>query len=237
MVAAIASALLSVLVPFPIPWASAEDSPFIREDFDSLEDWSQLFFPRIENHTLYEIRVSDGLGYLTAISSSSASAMVYKKEFNVLKNPHLRWRWKIEKVYEKGDASSKSGDDFTARVYVIFKYDPEGAPLGRRLKYGIARGIYGEYPPDSSLNYIWANREHGARILTSPFSDRSKMVVVESGPGKAGQWVEEEADILRDYREAFGHDPPRTASLAVMNDSDNTGESSVSYIDYIEVAP
>jgi hypothetical protein len=47
--------------------------------------------------------------------------------------------------------------------------------------------------------------------------------------------VEEEANILEDYTKAFGAAPPAIASIAIMNDSDNTGESSVSYVDYIEV--
>jgi hypothetical protein len=42
-------------------------------------------------------------------------------------------------------------------------------------------------------------------------------------------------DVFEVYREAFGVLPPRTASIAIMNDSDNTGERSVSYVDYIEV--
>jgi hypothetical protein len=29
--------------------------------------------------------------------------------------------------------------------------------------------------------------------------------------------------------------PPATASIAIMSDSDNTGEQAVSYIDYIKV--
>jgi hypothetical protein len=30
--------------------------------------------------------------------------------------------------------------------------------------------------------------------------------------------------------------PPPIASLAIMNDSDNTGEKSVSYVDFMEVS-
>jgi hypothetical protein len=48
-------------------------------------------------------------------------------------------------------------------------------------------------------------------------------------------WVEEDVNIVRDYREAFGSEPPPVASLAIMNDSDDTGERAVSFIDYIEV--
>lgn len=45
----------------------------------------------------------------------------------------------------------------------------------------------------------------------------------------------EEVDVLSDYRRAFGTDPPGQAGLAVMNDSDDTGESSVSWLDDLEV--
>ena len=61
------------------------------------------------------------------------------------------------------------------------------------------------------------------------------MIILEAGTEKVGQWVEEEVDIIEDYRKAFGTLPPQTASIAVMNDSDNTGERSISYVDYIEV--
>jgi hypothetical protein len=59
--------------------------------------------------------------------------------------------------------------------------------------------------------------------------------VLKRGAAKVGQWVEETADIARDYRKAFGFDPPPTASIAIMNDSDNTGEASVSYVEFIEI--
>jgi hypothetical protein len=61
------------------------------------------------------------------------------------------------------------------------------------------------------------------------------MILLEAGTEKVGHWVDEEVDIIRDYRNAFGIMPPGTASIAIMNDSDNTGERSVSYVDYIEV--
>ncbi len=117
----------------------------------------------------------------------------------------------------------------------MFTYNPDDASFGQRLKYGAAKAIYGEYPPDSGLNYIWANRPHELDILTSTYTDRAKLVVLEAGTQRVGEWVEEQRDILSDYRRAFGSDPPRKARLAVMNDSDNTGERSVSYLDYIEV--
>ncbi len=36
-------------------------------------------------------------------------------------------------------------------------------------------------------------------------------------------------------RKAFGKEPPSKAGIGIMNDSDDTGESSVSYIELIEI--
>lgn len=214
---------------------SAEREVFISEGFESLEGWEPVHFRRIKEHSEYGIETVGPESFLVAASNSSASGIAHRETFNVYKYPMVRWRWRISGVYEKGDSSSREGDDYPIRVYVMFQYDPDRASFGERIRYGIARRLYGQYPPARSLNYIWANREHSRRVLPSPYTEKSRMVVIESGPGLAGRWVEEEVNVLEDFREAFGGEPPETARLAVMNDSDNTGESSVSYMDYIEV--
>jgi Protein of unknown function (DUF3047) len=73
------------------------------------------------------------------------------------------------------------------------------------------------------------------RIITSPYAEQVKMVLLEQGDAKVGVWVSEEINVIEDYERAFGTKPPPTASLAIMNDSDNTGESAVSYVEFIEV--
>jgi hypothetical protein len=228
--------LLSVYFSFS-PAYCGEKEVFVREDFNSLDNWRPLFFPKIKRHSKYTVvKEQDDVSCLKAESNSSASGIIYRKEFNVYDFPKVRWRWKIENVYKKGNAREKSGDDYPLRLYIMFKYDPEKASLGQKLRYGLARRVYGEYPPQSSLNYIWASRKHAEKILTNPYADEAKMIIKESGGEKAGIWVEEQADILEDYEKAFGSAPPAIASIAIMNDSDNTGESSVSYVDYIEVS-
>jgi len=51
------------------------------------------------------------------------------------------------------------------------------------------------------------------------------MVAVQSGEGQAGQWTREERNIIVDFREAFIAEPPMITGVAIMTDSDNTGES------------
>ena len=208
---------------------------FLRDDFNNLDNCKPLYFPGIKKHSTYSIVRDGGESYLRAESISSASGIVLKKEFNVFEYPMVKWRWKISNVYQRGNARKKSGDDYPMRIYIIFKYDPEKASFGQKLRYGIARKIYGEYPPHSSLNYIWANMEHDERILVNAYANESKMVILQSGSENAGKWIDQEVNILKDYHEAFGEDPPATANLAIMSDSDNTGESAVSLMDFIEV--
>ncbi len=55
------------------------------------------------------------------------------------------------------------------------------------------------------------------------------MIVVESGAEKVNRWVCEERNILEDYGKAFGGTPPKISGVAIMTDTDNTGESAIAY--------
>jgi hypothetical protein len=95
--------------------------------------------------------------------------------------------------------------------------------------------MYGEYPPQSSLNYVWASKEDQGSIIVSPYTDRAMMVLLQKGAKNVGTWQGQEINIVDDYQKAFGSKPPGRARIAIMNDSDNTGERSISFMEYIEV--
>ena len=213
----------------------AGDTIFLREDFQALDNWKPLYFPKISAHTKYIAESESGSHYLKAESNASASALVNTREIDVYKYPKMKWRWKISNVYQKAVPGKKEGDDYPIRVYVLFKYDPERLGFLEKLKYSTAKLIYGEYPPDSTLSYVWASMAEAPLIAPSPYTNRARLIALERGPVKTGRWVEESVDILADYRKAFGVDPPASANIAIMNDSDNTGEKSVSYVSTIEV--
>jgi hypothetical protein len=213
----------------------AGDTVLFRDDFQTLDAWEPLSFSGIDRHTAYVIQELEKSSVLVAKSSNSASAIVCKQTFHVAEFPIIRWRWKVDNVYARGDYRSKSGDDYPIRVYVLFEFDPETAGVGMRLKYGIIKSLYGRYPPQNSLNYIWANRPEETEPVTSPFTDRSIMIPLQQGPQNVGRWIQETVNVLEDFRRFFGVDPPPRATLAIMNDSDNTGETATSYIEFIEV--
>ena len=50
-----------------------------------------------------------------------------------------------------------------------------------------------------------------------------------------GKWIVEKENIIEAYKKAFGENPPSMATIGFMNDSDNTKESAISFLDYIQV--
>lgn len=206
-----------------------------REDFQDLDQWKEIFFPKIPVHTKYTAMRDAHGTYLKAESHASASLLVYRKPFNPYEFPKVKWRWKIDGVLPRADLRTKEGDDVPIRIYIAFAYDPAKAGAWTRLQYKTARLIYGEYPPLNSLNYIWSSREHEEKIMTSAYTDRNRMIILQQGKSKAGIWIEEEVNIVADYRRAFGEDPPHEATIGIMNDSDNTKGKAVSYISSIMV--
>lgn len=226
------SSLLALAI---LPFTSLAGQEALREEFASLENWEPVTFPKIARHSVYETRTAEGENFLVAQSGSSASAIRFIHEFDVYRYPIAKWRWKVDNVYARGNLREKAGDDYPLRVYIMFKYDPAQASFAEQLQYGLAKMVYGAYPPQSSLNYIWANRAEEQGIHPSPYTDKARLLVLRAGTAEVGRWVEEEVNLLEDYRRAFGTEPPATATIAIMNDSDNTGEAATSYVDYILV--
>jgi len=124
-----------------------------------------------------------------------------------------------------GDVAKKEGDDYPARIYVTFQYDSQKVGLFGKAKYEAAKLIYGQYPPLGAINYIWESRAPVGATVPNPFTDQVHMIVVESGSSKLHTWITEERNVYDDYRRAFGEEPPMISGVAIMTDTDNTGES------------
>ena len=222
---------MRLLILFLLFLSFLDAKTLLKEDFNSLNNWVPLNFEKIKKHSTYKVKDS----VLIAKSDASASGIIFKKTYDIYKYPVLSFKWKINNIYKKGDATTKDGDDYPIRIYIMFQYNPDKASFFDSVKYGLAKSIYGKYPPHSALNYIWANKKQKKRIITSAYTDKAKMIVTDFGDKYLNVWREHSVNVLKDYKEAFGQNPPAKVSLAIMTDSDNTKESSLSYIDFIEV--
>ncbi|MGB5159148.1 DUF3047 domain-containing protein [Desulfobacterium sp. N47] len=191
--------------------------------------WETLLFKKIEKHTLYSRVRDNGCFVIKAEANASASALIRKTSINLNKYPIVNWRWKVSNILEKGDIHSKSGDDYPARVYITFEYDPAKLSLWERSKYELARLVYGQYPPYAAINYIWGSHAPKGTLSPNPYTNRTMMYVVESGDEKLNRWIEEERDVYKDYKKAFGTEPPMVSGVAIMTDTDNTGEKATAF--------
>ncbi|WP_372972914.1 DUF3047 domain-containing protein [Marinobacter sp.] len=188
--------------------------------------WEPMEFPDIGRHSQYELVSDPDQGQVVqARADNSASGLITRVSLEPGDSLILRWRWRVENTLEKGDARRKSGDDYPARIYVAFEFEPEKAGWFERAKRKTVSALFGEELPGKALNYIWANRLPQGEMVANPFTDDTMMIAVNSGEEELGQWVTVERDIVADYRAVFGEDPPPLVGVAIMSDTDNTGET------------
>ena len=191
--------------------------------------WKPLTFKKIEKHTAYTL-VQDGHTVVVkAMAESSASGLVREIKINPKEYPIVEWRWKMSNILKKGDVHHKEGDDYPARIYITFEYDVSKLGFFERAKYEAIRLLYGQYPPLDAINYIWESKAPIGTMVPNPYTDRVVMFVVESGEEKVNQWVSEKRNVYEDYKKAFGQEPPMISGVAIMTDTDNTGESATAY--------
>lgn len=232
----LASLILSVSAA-PVQADSKDNSLIMAfSDMTSLEDgWEPLEFPNIDRHSRYQLVDDDGEQVVEATTDNGASGLIARVSVEPGDSLTLRWRWKVSNVFEQGDARKKNGDDYPARIYVAFQFEPEEAGFFERAKRKTVEVLFGEELPGNALNYIWANRLPVGEVVANPFTDTTMMVAVNSGADNIGEWVTVERDIVADYKEAFGRIPPKLAGVAIMSDSDNTGESATAWYGDIQL--
>jgi hypothetical protein len=102
------------------------------------------------------------------------------------------------------DERTRAGDDYPARVYVVFTGG---------LAFWRTRAI----------NYVWSNNQPIDSSWRNAFTGNARMIAVESGSERVGEWIEEHRDVRADYRSLFGAEPGNVDAVAIMTDTDNTG--------------
>lgn len=201
-----------VLLPSLIVWGSG----ILIDDYkDGLSPkWEEKSF---KGKTRYQVTREDNQLCIKATSRASASALYYKIEYDLKDYPILTWLWKVDHVLSKGDAHTKQGDDYAARVYVVFP-----SLIFWRTK---------------ALNYIWANKLPRGKAIPNSYTSNAMMIAVESGSTYAGKWRGVRRNVFEDYRRYFGVDPPKVGAIAIMTDTDNTGQMAIAWYGPIQILP
>lgn len=224
------AALLAISLMAPVAHADAIALSSFTEPAASVPaPWQRVLVSKKLTPTAYRVSRIDGITGIEASADNSMALMGREITVDLTKTPVLCWRWRIDAPLKNADMAKKSGDDYAARVYVALRIPPENMSFVTRAKLKLGRTIFGDHVPDGALNYVWDNRYPVGTSKPNAYTDLTRMIVVNSGAAKAGQWVTVRRDLSADIAQYFPDQAAKPVLLAVASDTDNTGEKAHAY--------
>ncbi|MDH3695177.1 MAG: DUF3047 domain-containing protein [Gammaproteobacteria bacterium] len=172
-----------------------------------LDGWEVKKFKGQTEYTLVE----EANGYsLQARSDASASALYKAIKIDLTQTPYLNWSWRVDSPLNGVDETTKQGDDYAARVYVV----RETGMLSLK---------------SLAISYVWSSYQKEGSVWPNAFTDNAAMIAVRNGDVRAGQWISEKRNVREDFKRAFGRDIKEINVVALMTDTDNSGQSAQAY--------
>lgn len=177
-------------------WAGALPSIFEP----GLPGWKEKEFA---GRTVYTPLPQEKL--LLAESGGTASGLFFEQSVDVRATPWLNWSWRVENVLSGVNEREKAGDDYPARIYVV-------------AKGGLA------FWKTRALSYVWASVLPEGSMWPNAFTSNARMIAVRGGKGELGKMLSEKRNIREDWMRAFGEDIETIDAVAIMTDTDNSGQ-------------
>jgi len=196
---------------------STAQTDLVVGDFKAsdLTNWEEKSFIGKTKYNFVKTEIGTAL---KAESKASASGLFKEMTIDLTKTPCLNWSWKIDAVLGGLDETTKQGDDYPARVYVVF-----------------SGGV--SFWKTRALNYVWSNGRDRGSSWPNAYTDRSINIAAQSGTGKVGQWVHQSHNIREDYLRLVGKDTLQADAVAIMTDTDNSGKAATAYYGDIKFTP
>jgi hypothetical protein len=201
---------LSFLLLFPLLLAAtcsqAGDSTIVPIGRFSAQDLSGWEIKKFAKQTRYTFTNSQGRWELLARSDGSASGLVKKQKIDLNKTPYLNWSWRAIATPTVTDEKTKAGDDYAARVYVIFSTGPW-------------------FWNTHALNYVWSNRSPVETSWPNAFTSNAQMLAIRTKADIKKTPYTEKRNVKEDIKRIFGKEIDSLEAVAIMTDSDNSQTS------------
>jgi hypothetical protein len=198
------------ILPLALPLLSLAGDAQVPVALFSRGDLGGWQEQRFAGETVYRLIEEEGRTALRATSNGTASGRYKPVRIDLRQTPLLHWQWRVDNLLEGVAEQSKPGDDYPARVYVVFS----GGLLFWRTR---------------AINYVWSSNQPVGTTWPNAFTGNAKMVAVESGAERLGQWVTEQRNVAEDYRRLFGGEPGTVDAVAIMTDTDNSGQRATAW--------
>ncbi|MGL4577079.1 MAG: DUF3047 domain-containing protein [Burkholderiaceae bacterium] len=194
--------------------------------------------PVLPNKQLTQYALVDGASVgvaktvLRATADKSASLLL-KKLPKPIDAHNLRWSWRVDQLNIEAKTADPKLEDSPVRIVLAFAPPNAKAlanlPFKDQLFLQSAKLMHREDPPYATLMYVWSNDLPADTVISSAHTGRVRMVVAESGPARAGQWLTYSRNVAADYQRAFGVAPGKLIGVAILTDTDNTRAKTTAY--------
>ncbi len=210
--------------------ASAQDTPptggeheappyIVIEDFastplDSLpRDWRWRSKDN-DKPKLYAVREANGRRYLAAQDTGHSVVLMKRFHWDPRQYPIMTWCWRADALPPGGDERYTETNDSAAGVHVIFSRNLLGIP--RQIKY------------------VWSTTLAPGTVSRRKGIARPWFVVLQSGPEKLGQWLQEWVNLEKDHERILSSKlPKKTIGIALLTDANSTqGYAAAAYADF-----
>jgi len=191
---------------------------------DPPDPWEPWFIVRGNKPTSYRVAEVDGVAALEAVGVEGGSGMWRKIRVDPRQNPVMEWRWRVP-VPAAGSPplTVTARASPIARLSLAFHGDPDKLDFEDRVKLRMAKALTVNGLPYASLLYVWMMNVPVDTVIESPHTGRVRMIVVESGPQRAGEWITIRRNVLEDYRRAFEEEPGDIVGVGLMTDYGDDG--------------
>ena len=163
-----------------------------------------------DNKTEYSVGSNENGNYLKAIADNAASGLGKEIKIDLNKTPFINITWKIEKDIPGIDETAKKGHDFAARVFVIKKTG--ATALSNR-----------------AVNYVFSSNQDIGSNSTSPYTKKSVDNVLATTKTNLNEWVTVKANVKEDFKKFHNLDVNELDGIAIMSDTDNSEQKSITY--------
>jgi hypothetical protein len=162
-----------------------------------------------------KVEQSGDNAYIHFVSNNSSYGLRKEMNFSIKDFPYLNWKWKVNLLPEKGNFLKKETDDQAAQIYILFPRFP--AKLNTEI-----------------VGYLWeSNPKNKGMEGESPAWSKSKVIILQAGPEKLNQWVQEKRNVYEEYKRLFKKEPPETGGIILYINTQHTQGKAESFFDHI----
>lgn len=211
--------MVCLCVLLPVRSSAAAPPEGVAFDFAGSVDEQSVPAPWVLKVKSGEARVGiveDRQAKVLHLSCQEASFAIEREvNVDVRQLPVLTWTWKAVQLPPRGDVRASGTNDQALQLLLAFD--------GKKV-----------------LSYIWDTHAPVSTVADEsigwPIGVTLKVLVVQSGHAALGQWATMTRNVLADYQQLFGKEPPLLKGMRVQSNCQNSKATAEGYVGPIRLS-